>query len=73
MFIQNTILNETLESLQSRLTESHVRLVIPRPLPSFLCDATRIGETFLNLITNAIKYNDKPEKIIEIGYQGENP
>ena len=32
------------------------------------CDRIRIGEAFRNLITNAVKYNDKPEKWIEIGY-----
>ena len=30
-------------------------------------DATRIGEVFQNLISNAAKYNDKPSKWIEIG------
>lgn len=30
-------------------------------------DAIRIGEVFQNLIQNAIKYNDKPEKLIELG------
>ena len=28
-----------------------------------------MGEVFNNLITNAIKYSDKPEKWIEIGFQ----
>ena len=30
-------------------------------------DATRIGEVFQNLISNAAKYNDKPFKSIEVG------
>ena len=30
-------------------------------------DATRIGEVFQNLISNAAKYNDKPSKWIEVG------
>lgn len=30
-------------------------------------DATRIGEVFQNLISNAVKYNDKPSKWVEIG------
>ena len=29
----------------------------------------RVAEVFRNLITNAMKYNDKPEKWIEIGYR----
>ena len=34
------------------------------------CDKIRVGEIFGNLISNAIKYNDKKEKQIEIGYEG---
>src|SRR5690606_14228954 len=37
------------------------------PLPTIRCDQVRIAEVFRNLITNAMKYNDKPEKWIEIG------
>ena len=32
------------------------------------CDVPRITEVFRNLITNALKYNDKTKKIIEVGY-----
>ena len=42
---------------------------MPEPLPKMRCDQARVGEIFRNLITNAIKYNDKPEKWIEIGVQ----
>ncbi|PZD71206.1 Phytochrome-like protein cph1 [Acaryochloris thomasi RCC1774] len=41
---------------------------IPRPLPTLACDRIRISELFTNLISNAIKYNDKPHKWIEMGY-----
>jgi two-component system sensor kinase FixL len=37
-------------------------------LPVVTCDKPRITEVFRNLITNAIKYNDKPQKTVEIGY-----
>ena len=30
-------------------------------------DATRIGEVFQNLISNAVKYNDKPSRWVEVG------
>ncbi len=39
---------------------------MPRPLPTIVCDKPRVTELFRNLITNAAKYNDKPEKNIEI-------
>jgi PAS domain S-box-containing protein len=37
------------------------------PLGTVQGDATRIGEVFQNLISNAAKYNDKPLRWIEIG------
>ena len=37
------------------------------PLGIVQGDATRIGEVFQNLISNAAKYNDKPSKWIEVG------
>lgn len=45
-----------------------VTFQLPEPMPSVECDRTQVTELFTNLITNAIKYNDKAEKRIEIGY-----
>jgi len=36
-------------------------------LPSVVCDATAMTEVFHNLISNAIKYNDKPQPVVEVG------
>lgn len=36
-------------------------------LPTIECDRTQVMELFTNLVTNGVKYNDKDEKIIEIG------
>jgi two-component system, chemotaxis family, sensor kinase Cph1 len=41
---------------------------IPRLLPIVQCDRTQITELFTNLISNAIEYNDRTQKWIEIGY-----
>ncbi len=69
--VQETNLNETLagivESLEIRLKELGVEIRQSRPLPTVRCDCVRVGEVFRNLITNAMKYNDKPQKWIEIG------
>jgi len=32
-----------------------------------MCDATAMTEVFHNLISNAIKYNDKPHPVVEVG------
>jgi two-component system, chemotaxis family, sensor kinase Cph1 len=41
---------------------------IPRPLPIIKCDRTQVIELFTNLISNAIEYNDRSAKWVEIGY-----
>lgn len=43
-----------------------VRISVPEPLPTIICNRPRVTELFRNLIANAIKYNDKPEKTVEI-------
>jgi chemotaxis family two-component system sensor kinase Cph1 len=63
------ILEDILDSLHVSLEELNVEIRRPRPLPSLKCDKVRIGEVFRNLITNAMKYNEKDEKWIEIGWR----
>jgi two-component system, LuxR family, sensor kinase FixL len=42
------------------------------PLPVIEAEKVRIGQVFQNLITNGFRYNDKPEKIINISYREHN-
>jgi chemotaxis family two-component system sensor kinase Cph1 len=64
----NAVLAEVLQTLRILLDERGVQIRVPTPLPTLKCDHVRIGEVFRNLITNAIKYNDKTEKWIEIDW-----
>ncbi|MBW4617119.1 MAG: GAF domain-containing protein [Desmonostoc vinosum HA7617-LM4] len=64
----NGVVHRNLDLLSARVEEMKVEIRIPRPLPTVYCDRIQVGEVFNNLIANAIKYNDKPEKWIEIGY-----
>ena len=64
----NQLIVGVLEVLSISKRDEQVRFNIPRPLPTVNCDRTQINELFTNLISNGIKYNQKPEKIIEIGY-----
>ncbi|MFN6518629.1 MAG: ATP-binding protein [Nostoc sp. CreGUA01] len=64
----NSVVGRNLDLLSARIEEMGVEIRIPRPLPTVYCDRVQVGEVFNNLIANAIKYNDKPEKWIEIGY-----
>jgi signal transduction histidine kinase len=61
------VVEETLELLAARLQEGQVDVRIPARLPIVRANRVRVGEIFNNLIANAIKYNDKAEKWVEIG------
>jgi len=63
------VVNKTLEMIAPRLQESGVEIRRPRRLPAVRADHARVGEIFHNLIVNAIKYNDKPSKWVEIGWE----
>ncbi len=70
--MQKTNLNElvkhAIDILSINLKETKVDIRIPRPLPIIRCDRIQVGEVFSNLIGNAIKYNDKADKWVEIGF-----
>jgi PAS domain S-box-containing protein len=59
------------EDMKARL--ENVSLQLPKTMPIIVANRTRMVELFSNLISNAIKYNDKTDKKIEIGWtqQGE--
>ncbi|MGF1459688.1 MAG: ATP-binding protein [Leptolyngbyaceae cyanobacterium] len=48
--------------------QESIRFDVPESLPTVECDRTLITELYTNLISNAVKYNDKSEICIEIGY-----
>ena len=66
----NEVLAESIEMVGARRAELGEEIVIPRELPHATCDRVRCREIFVNLLSNALKYNDKPVKRIEVGYIG---
>jgi PAS domain S-box-containing protein len=72
-FDLDVVMHEIIDSLQISLTERNVSVKIPRPLPRVRGDAVLLGEVLRNLITNGMKYNEKPERWIEIGYTADPP
>ncbi len=64
----NGLIAEVKETIESSFPDQTVQIFVPSRLPTIQCDAIRISEVFFNLVSNAIKYNEKPEKQIEIGY-----
>jgi PAS domain S-box-containing protein len=64
----NAVIDNVSSMMEATLKEQNAFIAIPRPLPQTRCDQTRVTEVFRNLISNAVKYNDSNQKIIEIGY-----
>jgi light-regulated signal transduction histidine kinase (bacteriophytochrome) len=63
------VVGDTIEMIAPRLQESGAEIRRPRRLPTIRADHARVGEIFHNLIVNAIKFNDKPLKWVEIGWE----
>ncbi|MGG6270461.1 ATP-binding protein [Leptolyngbya sp. AN03gr2] len=70
--LQQTDLNELLQTvldvLSISLDPATVEIRIPRLLPTVMCDRVQMSEVFTNLISNAIKYNDRDRRWVEIGF-----
>jgi two-component system, chemotaxis family, sensor kinase Cph1 len=62
----NEVVAQTLETFAPLAARGATVRVLGR-LPVLECDRVRVGEIFSNLISNALKYNDKADKQIEIG------
>jgi len=45
----------------------NIEITVETRMPVILCDQTRIQQVFQNLISNAVKYMDKPRGLIKIG------
>jgi two-component system, LuxR family, sensor kinase FixL len=47
----------------------HIHVTVESPLPPIMAEPTRIQQVFQNLISNSIKYMDKPEGHVKIGVE----
>ncbi|HJS20753.1 MAG TPA: PAS domain S-box protein [Anaerolineales bacterium] len=67
----NILVNETLEFLHGRISQSGVAVTVADYLPAVYGDQERLLEVLQNLIDNACKFmGDQPSPCIEIGHQG---
>jgi two-component system, chemotaxis family, sensor kinase Cph1 len=66
----NAVVQKVVEMLQVSRTDTNAAAAIriDRPLPTIATDAVLISEVFANLLSNALKYNDQPQPVIEVGY-----
>jgi two-component system, chemotaxis family, sensor kinase Cph1 len=64
----NDLLHRVIDVLRASRPQDEFHLRVARPLPTIQCDPILVSEVFSNLIINALKYNDKTDKRVEIGY-----
>lgn len=71
----NDLLNSIKERIELDIKEQKASLEIQESMPIIECDRIKIGQVFLNLINNAIKFSSKKNREhpkIEIGYLDKN-
>lgn len=62
-------LNDTLrEIIETIVPPEGINVSLTNKLPRINCEKTRIFQVFQNLVSNGIKYMDKPDGEIKIGY-----
>ncbi|MBD2328071.1 ATP-binding protein [Alkalinema sp. FACHB-956] len=64
-------LNDLVEGVVEILNMSQsdpIEIRVPRSLPHIQGDRNQLIELLINLISNGVKYNDKPDPWIEVGY-----
>jgi chemotaxis family two-component system sensor kinase Cph1 len=63
----NAALADVLDLLQPRLDQTRTTVAVASPLPTLRGNQVGIQEIFNNLLTNAMRYNDRPDKHVTIG------
>ncbi len=63
------ILDEVKKNLNFSLKEKKIDLKVAEDLPTIKGNELRITQVFNNLISNAIKFIDKPKPVIEVGWK----
>lgn len=63
----NAMVHDVLETLAIMIDTKKVTVNVADSLPEVACDEGRVAELYRNLITNALKYNNKTIKMVEIG------
>lgn len=58
--------------LEYAIMEKNVKVIIQDEFPTVFCDRHRLGEVFYNLMSNAIKFMEKEQPIIEVGCEEDN-
>jgi len=67
------LIREVSQRLEYAIKQKNAQLVVADNLPVIFCDRVRLTEVFINLVSNAVKFADKPAPLIEIGCRDKNP
>lgn len=63
------LVKDAVKRLKAVLEERGIRITVDDELPHVFCDTTKMKEVFYNLIANAMKYNDKEDPSVEVGFK----
>ncbi len=64
---QQVDLNQVLQEVIDEIAPpEHIDVTVQNPLPTMICKKTHIIQIFQNLISNAVKYADKPQSHIKV-------
>jgi light-regulated signal transduction histidine kinase (bacteriophytochrome) len=63
----NQLVAEVIELLQPRIEQTRTTVEVRGPLPTIPADPTRLREVINNLLSNALKYSNKPERLVVFG------
>ncbi len=70
----NQVVKDIVELTCHEAEDYTVEVKISEPLPTITCDKVRVTELYRNLISNAIKYNKRQQRLVEVGLiSGINP
>ena len=62
-----SLVEDIRQELAFALEEKSAELRVQPDLPTIACDEVHVKQVFKNLISNAIKFNDKPQPVVEVG------
>ncbi|MEA3437264.1 MAG: histidine kinase dimerization/phospho-acceptor domain-containing protein, partial [Thermodesulfobacteriota bacterium] len=63
------LINEAKLRLEYSIKQKNAEIILQDKLPKVFCERVRLTEVFVNLISNAVKFCNKPNPRIEIGLE----
>jgi light-regulated signal transduction histidine kinase (bacteriophytochrome) len=64
----NLLLGQAIDTVGHRISSSGATVRAASQLPMVRCDAVQVHQLLVNLIMNGLKYNNRPDKLVEVGF-----